>query len=1035
VTADVFGAAGLRAGVLGTWRASPARLREDANTEEDHARGYYRDRVIVELAQNAADAAARAGVPGRLLLRLTHEDGVPVLVAANTGAPLDAQGVASLASMRASAKREGRSVGRFGVGFAAVRAVADEVGVLSTTGGVRFSLADTAALLAAEPDAALHDEVTRRDGSLPALRLPFAAQGRPPTGYDTVVVLTLRDEVAADEVAGLLAAVGDPLLLALPALVEVVVETPERVRRVADVAERWETGTATGRLPAELLADRPVEERSAQDWVVTWAVPRAGVDWPRVVHAPTPTDDPLTLPALLVGTFPLDPTRRHVAPGALTDAVLDHAAAAYAALAQQLAAGGREPLALVPIGLPAGALDAALHERVVRALARVPLLTGPDGLLAPDRAVALDTELPGAALAALAGLVPGLVEVPSRFAAQARVLGVGALALADLVEGLPPVNLGADVYRALAAAADDPNVREALDALPVPLADGRVVRGARGAVLLDDDLDLAPTTAVRLAAWGVRVVAAGTVGPLAERLGATRGNAAGLLTHDAVRAAVLADDQGSREGGDGDPLLADDRPADDRPDDDRPDDDRPDDDRADRGAAGGVAGAVLDLVTRLTPARAERLPAWLGELGLPAADGEVLPAHGLVLPGTLAERLFDERILPAIAVEAVDRWGPDALRAVGVRAGLVEVRVDDVVADPDDEPTVERPAGPAVTDWLDGWPEYLAHVAARLGAGAWLGELRAVADLDAVVDDAWPEALAAVVAEHRSALVEPVRDSHGRCASYTAWWLTRRFGVFGLPGTPLLPPMPAVYAGLPPDVLAALGGSTLADLDLDAWSAVLDALPAGRPVDPGEAAAVWRALSRVSGEGRPPEHVVALVGPDRAAVVHAQDAAVADSPMWLQRTDLAALVAVLGRAAGAAGVEHEDVTALPDPSGTAAAVAAALDLPLASDLADGRLDDDPGAQGAAQPVPEPVRRLLAAAAPGRTPPVTWWEHDELRVDGAPVDWWVTGDEVHTVHLAGLAAGLAQLSGCSRWALEAVLTDPSRADEAVLSLGG
>ena len=150
VTADAFGTAALRAAVLGAWRVSPARLREDANTEEDHARGYYRDRVVVELAQNAADAATRAGVPGRLLLRLARTEGDRlVLVAANTGAPLDADGVASLASMRASAKRDdARAVGRFGVGFAAVRSVADEISVLSTTGGLRFSVADTAELLA-----------------------------------------------------------------------------------------------------------------------------------------------------------------------------------------------------------------------------------------------------------------------------------------------------------------------------------------------------------------------------------------------------------------------------------------------------------------------------------------------------------------------------------------------------------------------------------------------------------------------------------------------------------------------------------------------------------------------------------------------------------------------------------------------------------------------------------------------------------------------------------------------------------------------
>ena len=100
--ADPFGTAELRRTVLDAWTASPARFREDANAEEDYALGGYRDRVIVELAQNAADAASRAGVPGRL--RLTLRDGT--LVAGNTGAPLDAAGVAALSTLRASSKRE-----------------------------------------------------------------------------------------------------------------------------------------------------------------------------------------------------------------------------------------------------------------------------------------------------------------------------------------------------------------------------------------------------------------------------------------------------------------------------------------------------------------------------------------------------------------------------------------------------------------------------------------------------------------------------------------------------------------------------------------------------------------------------------------------------------------------------------------------------------------------------------------------------------------------------------------------------------------
>src|SRR6188472_49072 len=116
---DPFHTAAQRTRVLAGWAASSARFREDANAEEDLVRGGYRDRLLVELAQNAADAAARAGVPGRLRLELAGD----TLRAANTGAPLDAGGVQGLATLRASGKRdEATGVGRFGVGFAAVLA-------------------------------------------------------------------------------------------------------------------------------------------------------------------------------------------------------------------------------------------------------------------------------------------------------------------------------------------------------------------------------------------------------------------------------------------------------------------------------------------------------------------------------------------------------------------------------------------------------------------------------------------------------------------------------------------------------------------------------------------------------------------------------------------------------------------------------------------------------------------------------------------------------------------------------------------------
>src|SRR4051812_37324394 len=148
---DVFGTAAIRARVLDGWRASTARFREDANAEEDLVRGGYRDRVLVELAANAADAATAAGVSGRMRFALTSD----ALVVANVGAPLDADGVEALSTLRASSKRDAAdAVGRFGVGFAAVLAVCDEPIVQSRTGGVRWSLAEARALISEIPGAA-----------------------------------------------------------------------------------------------------------------------------------------------------------------------------------------------------------------------------------------------------------------------------------------------------------------------------------------------------------------------------------------------------------------------------------------------------------------------------------------------------------------------------------------------------------------------------------------------------------------------------------------------------------------------------------------------------------------------------------------------------------------------------------------------------------------------------------------------------------------------------------------------------------------
>jgi hypothetical protein len=1017
VTEDRFDAAGIRHRVLDSWAASSARFREDANAEEDLVLGGYRDRVIVELAQNAADAAARAGISGRLLLALrdSAEPGEhAVLVAANTGTALDAAGVQALATLRASAKRDGDTIGRFGVGFAAMLAISDEPAVISRSGGVRFSAADTRELVrsAARTAPELAEELLRRDGHVPVLRLPFATEGTPPHGYDTAVLLPLRDPAAEELVSRLLDEVADPLLLAMPALSEIVVERPGRPTVVLqNVAERWHVLRRSGRLPADVLATRPTEERGRSHWEVTWALPVAGAHVPPVVHAPTPSDEPLPWPALLIATLPLDPSRRHVAAGPVTDALVLAAADSYVELLVERAAAGDQVWPLVVTGLAAGPLDGALRAAVHRLLPAAPILPSaedPALILRPRDAVALlgPVGADPATVAGFASWLAGLVLAPRAAAAAFEVLGVRRISLADAVETLPPV---ADpvrwwqVYAALAPLASDATVREALAFLPVPLADGTVVRGMRGLLLAPpshggpDQPDQGELTAA-LAVLGARVVHPDAVHPLLERLGAIPAGPRALLELPAVRATVIG------LGGDG---LGDlDGPTDEQ-----------------------VVDAVLTLVTAAVRA-GELSPGdlpWLGDLALLDDTGDLTPAAALALPESPAAQWFSDTEIGIVGSGLVDRWGPDTLTAVGVLRGPGLIRAQDVPIEPGFED--DEPGGPAAE--LEGWDDWVDMVTDQLDGmppGAVLSELIAIRDLDAVRRDALPDVIAAIAADPvlRPALVAPARIiADGRpfdVPSYTAWWLRSELSalpsVSGPDADPelraLLPAAPDWMTRLDPIAQRALGVlSAVADLDAAAVSAVLDRL-ADEALDlPAELLITVLARLAVLAAGGlevdRPDCVRALAGTS-TVVVPADQAVVVEAPMYRQRADLG----------------HQ----LPVAPPLAAALADLLDLPLAGELGAGVVDES-GAGGQRQPTAPEVLRLLPGA------PTTWCEHDQLIVDGVEVDWWVNGDGpeavVHTATTDGLALGLAWAAG--RWELRGLvaglLAEPETAPDVMI----
>ena len=280
----------------------------------------------------------------------------------------------------------------------------------------------------------------------------------------------------------------------------------------------------------------------------------------------------------------------------------------------------------------------------------------------------------------------------------------------------------------------DPD-RDALGGLPVPLADGRQVRGARGVLIPGPELDPEP-----LRELGLRVVhpeAAGPSGyPLLERLGGVRATPRSVLTDPAVRAAVA----------------------------NSYDDEDPE----------SVSDAVLALVAAARPAPGTE--PWLAELTLLDSGGELAPAGELVLPESPISEVVVPGALGTVADELVRTWGRDVLRAVGVLDTFALVTDADVVLDP-----------AACEHDLDGEDDWLRYVLEHLGARdaeqatldvpPVLPEMVAVRDLDLVADDAWPAALRMLARPPlRQVVTEPARalladGRTGELVPYTAWWL------------------------------------------------------------------------------------------------------------------------------------------------------------------------------------------------------------------------------------------------------------------------
>ncbi|MYR06621.1 hypothetical protein GTV32_09990 [Gordonia sp. SID5947] len=627
---DPFDLDHLRAATIDAWRASPTRFAEDVAAERDLVTVGYRDRLFIELAANAADAASLAGVPGRLSVWLEGR----ALHVANTGAPLSVDGVRSLLSLRVSAKRDDLgppSVGRFGVGFTATATVADRIEVRSTSGSF---LVDRDRTARAAQDAGV---VVSDSGPTPLLRLAWPIDATPAPDHDTEIVLHLRDDVSADALLSAARAQVPDLLLELTGLAEISVAgsttTVDRQPPVDGASTRRVVVTRT--TPTDRLARTWIEaERGGTRWLV-----EAGETGPLtldgdVLRAPTPTDIELSLPARCITDLRLTPDRRHLHP----DADIATAATGHADLMTALPASWRPELIPVPARArnrdDAALIDAVLGE--LRETAWLPAAHGDD--LVPSRSVVLPDL--GRELAAVLAPILGDLAHPDvserRHLGRLRSVGVGEIGLADIAERLVGVERESgwwrELYAALSPFVTTRNDAEELGALPVPRADGRMNIGARG-LFVADGID----TPMR---W-IPSVAATARHPLVERLGAETISIAQALADPALAQLV---------------------------------------DEADDDELRDVVDDVLALLAADTTAA---VPDWLARLPLPDRDGEPRPADELLMPASpLASVLVDDAPFGLVSADLVRRAGSDVLRRLGVGWGF-HVLVDDLPVAPD----------------------------------------------------------------------------------------------------------------------------------------------------------------------------------------------------------------------------------------------------------------------------------------------------------------------------------------------------------------
>jgi hypothetical protein len=470
----------------------------------------YEGREILELLQNANDAAAEAALEGRVVIELSHDG----LVLANTGVTFSTGGMESLQTSHLSPKRRNRQafIGNKGLGFRAIlnwsrtpiilsgplriaysQHLAEEKlaelieasgEIAQLIGDERRTISDCTGPLLAFPGYSENGDLSEFVEARNACNVLNRCETLLRQGYATAIGMPFDRPGAFDTAAAQLRQLRPEILLFTEWLSEIRIcglasedqnwKRDQCVKRAhlisvldnaAPVGE-WQVLREVGTIPAELVESDKTEKINYE---IVVAIPTALVQTPSPLFSYFPTEVMLPLPVVCHATLELEQNRKHPQTGPSNRFVLERLADFITEVAERFALERPDlPWAgcdlLMPLGdFPIDLVSVDFQECMFKAAGRRSLIPTLGGRrISADRAGLV----PGAdaswlPVALFENIVPireakdlqflAKLKVPSLEAKEfnVRLNGAPAFSLdvrAALIEGIIKNNLSKDTH-------------------------------------------------------------------------------------------------------------------------------------------------------------------------------------------------------------------------------------------------------------------------------------------------------------------------------------------------------------------------------------------------------------------------------------------------------------------------------------------------------------------------------------------------------------------------------------------------------------